>query len=96
MIKILFIFYKTIGHNQQKSLIEEKFILIEHPAYSPYLNPIENIFSIIKSNLSKKLKDRSILAKEDLWNLIKECADNISIQKIISVIRSMPDRLKKC
>lgn len=69
--------------------------MINHLAYSPDLNPIENIFSLIKFNLSKKLTDRSVLTEDALWKLIEESADGISLETINKLIRSIPGRLKQ-
>lgn len=83
------------GHNQIKPIIESKFTLIDHPAYSPDLNPIEKIFSIIKHSLSSKLENRLVVTEDQLWELVSETAKNISLQTIHSLIKSMPKRLAK-
>ena len=59
------------------------------PANSPDLNPIENIWSILKQNVEKrctKTKEQLILVIEDEW-------DKLSMDLIRKTIETMPKRL---
>ena len=59
--------------------------------YSPDLNPIENIWGIIKSQLMKKeINKRSELILE-----IKNAYDSISDEVISKLIESFPSRLQQ-
>ena len=59
------------------------------PPYSPDLNPIENIWEIIKSQLMKKeINKRSELILE-----IKSAYDSINDEVISNLIESFPSRL---
>ena len=59
--------------------------------YSPDLNPIENIWEIIKSQLMKKeINKRSELILE-----IKNAYDSISDEVISNLIESFPSRLQQ-
>ena len=61
------------------------------PQYSPDLNPIENIWGIIKSQLMKKeINKRSELILE-----IKNAYDSISDEVISNLIESFPSRLQQ-
>ena len=59
------------------------------PPYNPDLNPIENIWGIIKSQLMKKeINKRSELILE-----IKNAYDSISDEVISNLIESFPSKL---
>ena len=59
--------------------------------YSPDLNPIQNIWGIIKSQLMKKeINKRSELILE-----IKNAYDSISNEVISNLIESFPSRLQQ-
>ena len=61
------------------------------PPYSPDLNPIENIWGIIKSQLMKKeINKRSELILE-----IKNAYDSISDEVISNLIESFSSRLQQ-
>jgi len=51
--------------------------LLEWPAYSPDLSPIEKVWSIIKENL---YNGQQFSTKEDLWNKIEEISRNLHVQ----------------
>ena len=64
---------------------------IDFPPYSPDLNPIENIWSILKQNVSKRQpKDKKSLIKvvKEEWKKI----DNDLLKRIID---TMEQRLKQ-
>ena len=59
------------------------------PPYSPDLNPIENIWGIIKTQLMKK----EINKRSELIKIIKEEYDSISEEIITRLVESFPSRL---
>ena len=61
------------------------------PPYSPDLNPIENIWGIIKSQLMKKEINKS----SELILEIKNAYDSISDEVISNLIESFPSRLQQ-
>lgn len=77
----------------EKWLSEENIKILKIPAYSPDLNPIENLWA----RMEYLTRNRTPTSKENLWDIVKETYDDIIndtvyIQKLI---RSMPKRLKE-
>jgi transposase len=70
---------------------ENNIISLEFPPYSPDLNPIENVWSIIKEYLSKYI----ILDENDLIFLINQAYKKIDYKIIKNLIYSMPNRIKQ-
>ena len=62
------------------------------PAYIPDLNPIENVWGLIKSQLMKK----EINKKSELIIEIKNAYNEINDEAISNMIESFPSRLAEC
>ena len=62
------------------------------PANSPDLNPIENLWHVLRANL--KRRKPKVLRKEDLIAAIKEEWENMDIKVINRLIMSMQRRVK--
>ena len=74
--------------------------VLSWPSYSPDLNPIENIWAILKRNIEKKVK--AMVAKKKKVSqavfiaLVEEEWQNISDEVVLTCITSMPDRIQAC
>jgi transposase len=84
-------------HKSKKTmefLREERVELLEWPAQSPYLNPIENLWTIIKRRRDEKFdvprsKQELIAQMQQIWTEI----DQGLIDKLFG---SMPNRIQEC
>ena len=65
---------------------------IDWPAMSPDLNPIENVWSLLKKNVRRRLKATDDI--QSLKDLLKREWDNLSQTTIDSIIESMPSRVR--
>ena len=63
------------------------------PAQSPDLNPIENLWFQIKSEL--KISEERLGSMKDLGEVIEDVWNYISIEKVNKLIDSMPRRIKE-
>jgi transposase len=64
---------------------------MDWPAQSPYLNPIEHVWSILK----RRLNLYSIPSKNlhELWNCVQEVYATITIDECQRLYASMPARI---
>ena len=62
--------------------IENNIQLLEWPAYSPDLNPIENIWGNIKNNLGSKVYNKIESIKSDIEDYWKIWASNYSTKQL--------------
>jgi transposase len=65
--------------------------LLDFPPNSPDLNPIENLWHLIKHYMSK-MKD---VTKDNFKDKVKECCNNIDYSSIFNIISSMHVRVQK-
>ena len=72
--------------------IDETLYLMEWPAQSPDLNPIENLWSIF----DQRVGERTMLTDNELWEILEKTWDEISkdAKLLRSLIDSMPHRIK--
>ncbi|GBB89721.1 hypothetical protein RclHR1_01650028 [Rhizophagus clarus] len=72
--------------------------VLSWPSYSPDLNPIENVWAILKKNVEKKIKSmvaqKKKISKEIFFNIIRKEWDDIENIGIVNCINSMPSRIK--
>ena len=64
---------------------------MDWPANSPDLSPIENLWGFLKVKVAK----RSPATVSDLKMILKEECENISVEYLQSLVRSMPKRLQE-
>ena len=70
------------------------------PSYSPDLNPIENVWAILKHNVEKKVKSivatKKNVSKEVFVALVEKEWENLPLEVITNNICSMSNRIKAC
>jgi len=69
----------------------KNIISLDWPANSPDLNPIENIWSIVKNNVSRK-RTKTV---DEFELCIKNELENIDIIIVKNLIKSMSNRIKQ-
>lgn len=69
-------------------LSDEKIPVLDWPAQSPDLNPIENLWNDVKVKVGQQKCKNS----DDLWKAIKEAWDSIPLDKCRKLIESLPRR----
>ena len=65
--------------------------VLEWPAQSPDLNPIEHIWREVKNQLRKIPK--KFTSKENLWDILQDIWNNIDQERCIELIETMPERI---
>ena len=70
------------------------YALGKWPATSPDLNPIENIWRLLKQRISAN--GGGALKKEELKAALQKEWDALTVEEIRKVIGSMPERVKQC
>jgi transposase len=70
---------------------ESKIAVMDWPAQSPDLNPIENIWALMKKKIGKHGRPPSGIL--ELWEIVQKQWDEISVDDCRSVIESMPRRI---
>lgn len=66
--------------------------MIKWPAQSPDLNPIENLWAILKRRLA--VHERAPKNMDELWHRVHDEWNNISKENIQNLVESMPNRIK--
>lgn len=69
-----------------------KIINFPHPAYSPDLNPIENMWAMVKAKIRKRRRVPS--SEEELWTAIQDAWEAIPVRTVNKLIGGMPKRIK--
>lgn len=69
---------------------EQRVTTLQWPSQSPDLNPIENLWSELKRQLSKRISTN----KEHLWRNVQEIWSSIPVATCRNLISSMPRRME--
>ncbi len=71
-------------------LEEEDIPILEWPAYSPDVNPIENVWGFIQS----KLRGLEMKNKDDLWNNVTKYWTECYMEHSKKLSDSLPTRIR--
>ena len=63
---------------------------MDWPAYSPDLNPIENLWAILK----QRMRDRKCRNEDELWEYVQEAWYNLPVEMLAGLIDSMQRRCR--
>jgi transposase len=83
---------KHTSKKAQKWFRTHKMDVLEWPANSPDLNPIEHVWSYLKREIYDS--DTSIASIAELWEQVQEKWDEIPSEYIKNLFRSMPARIQ--
>lgn len=67
---------------------------LTHPASSPDMNPLENVWHLGDRFLNHHLLTHFVNRKTDLFNLMREFLESIPISMVNSLIDGMPNRVR--
>jgi hypothetical protein len=76
----------------QDTLIELGLEVMDWPAQSPDLNPIEHVWNHLKNEL--RAENRIFATRDDLWDGIQECMEPENRELCRNLIASMPRRVQ--
>ena len=72
-------------------VVKDKIDVLDWPAYSPGLNPIQNLWSYIVRNIYADGKVYDDV--DELWEAIQQCWESIPKKIIKALVKSMPKRM---
>ena len=72
---------------------ENNISVMDWPGNSPDLNPIENLWAILKRKIGRNIIQNTKMLKEKIIRIWKDEIDNEIISKLV---HSMPKRIKSC
>ena len=85
--------FECVAPRQVKEYYRSEDIKVLYwPAQSPHLNPIKNIQAILKANVQKECKSRTVNVFKD--EIQRHCANKQMKLYCLRVIRSMPHRIQ--
>lgn len=82
---------KTIEYLQQSGFHGPR--LMKWPACSPDINPIENMWSVLKRRVYQG--GRQFSTKSELWDAVVNAAESITPDEILSLTNSMDNRVRQ-
>ena len=91
------VYYQQDGASSHRAIFTREWLMesgitdIEWPAHSPDLNPIENLWGILVSNVYRS--NRQFETLEDLKEAIWYVWENIDLSTVRNLLKSMPARV---
>jgi len=82
---------KHAAHETKRWLSEHRIKVLDWPAYSPDLNPIEHLWNEMDHRLRKL--PGNISNKDDLWNKIQQVWNEVDIEFCLKLIDTMQQRI---
>ena len=82
---------KQSDHLMAEFLVEQGINTLEWVSQSPDLNPIENVWSMLDSEVFSKIS--MYTKRADLLVAVQRCWDEIDLKKVQNCIDSMPRRI---
>lgn len=79
----------------ESPLMENKITLLNHPAKSPDLNPIENVWAELQRRVNIEMRFKTVSSVPELKELVLKCWREIPQEFIRNQILSMPKRVKE-
>ena len=70
-----------------------RLCLLDWPSQSPDLNPLENLWRIVKWRVKVAYRVPSSINK--LWEIIKQEWNNLKPEDLKAIVETMPDRVKE-
>ena len=83
---------KHTAHSTHQWLDDHKFVVLDWPAQSPDLNPIEHLWSEIKRHLCSLPVPPTNL--DHLWDKVQNIWNAIEVDVCTNLIDTMPQRIK--
>ena len=83
---------KHTAHRTKQWFTTENVTVLDWPSYSPDLNPIENVWGLIKDEINQKC----LLNVDDMKREVVSYWDSMSHDFIQSFTDSMPRRIQEC
>lgn len=76
--------------------LEEIIEVVNWPARSPDLNPIENCWAILKKEVKKQIKNKKVRNYNVMFSHVKKAWNSIDNRTILKIYESFENRLVEC
>jgi transposase len=83
---------KHTAEKVQEWLADRQFQVLDWPSQSPDLNPIENLWSLVKDRVGSRVAPSATI--DEVWAEFEEQWNAVSREECLKLIDSMPDRIR--